>query len=1126
MIADNVTTNGNGYHAGQPVNYDSYFTLTSNGPGQSSSHAFPRGRPSAGRRADGTISLRQMLVNGGFDDLTENDVRSIAKLIGTTVFDPRRDIADECGYPADDAGSGFGGIDPEFYRALYEREPIATRVVECLPKESWQINPWVYEDEDPETVTEFEEAFDQLGYSLRGEASWFQGDKGNPLWEYLERADILSGIGHFGVILVGIDDGKNLDQPVDGVVTLDPTGNTDNILLPEPPFTPRVIRNAEGKAVGARMVVNSNGHLNRVWPSNPVINQAQSKQWGQTDIDAEKQEQDKEREARKNRWNARPRPVSPNPKPEDQAGQDDSDYHNRETFDPRDRPPLGSPYGPTTAAYCPTGEGGRVDPSCSPSGEYAGRETIIPPEKYSVRTAALKTREGADAELVRALRRQYPVAIPLFHEAPVGALETIKRDGLKSSESAEDMNFFSVGKPSQFVTTQDKVIVVTHLSSRSPEVSRLIPDMRYDPDNPAADLLREHRGTFGAYVAKDGSVPPEDISAIHIVRDGKIAQTLHYDRRAGTFNARSFGPAVGNAFNPVGDVHSWMGEPYPGAFGGYPGVAFEGARGTDAQYVGIQLSPPQFPARDPSKDRRRLLFLRCFDESLTQIVQYEADVRNPRFGQPVMYRITLNDPREMHSGIGLPMATVRVHWSRVIHLADNRRSSEIFGAPRLRPVLNRILDLRKVYGASGEGYWRSAITKLSFETHPQLGGDVYVDDNAFRATMEDFGNGLQNWIRLSGMSAKTLAPAIVDPTPHVTAHLEAICIQLAIPVRVFKGSERGELASGQDDAKWNDVLRGRENGYLTPRVVVPTIDRFIQMGVLPVPGGKKTTTNANGYGGPSPSFPPSESNWTAKRGRNGPPLAGVPGRPAPTSGDRVDVDSVNSPPRPKTKGRFDSENRVDSGQSPNEPPESGYFVVWPDLDSQTDKDKSGIALQKTQALGAYVQQGVENLIDPTGYLINILGMDEEVAKELVEKTQQAHEDEETMTTPPMVGGRPGEPQEGSAEYAQQQQRQEQFKAQQQQRQQQFKQMQQQRQQQFGAGGKGGGAAGGGGQPFGGKGGGQNTGAQPPGPPTVHADPTVNGLSRLAADLGLPPMPADRTVLTAAVLNSLGLLDRV
>jgi len=134
-------------------------------------------------------------------------------------------------------------------------------------------------------------------------------------------------------------------------------------------------------------------------------------------------------------------------------------------------------------------------------------------------------------------------------------------------------------------------------------------------------------------------------------------------------------------------------------------------------------------------------------------------------------------------------------------------------------------------------YWRGAFPGFALETHPQLGGDVSIDKTVLRDEMENYMNGLQRYMALMGMSAKSLAPQVVDPSPQINIQLDAICIRLGIPKRIFVGSERGELASSQDAGTWNGRLRYRQHNYITPRIIVPFCDRLIQMGVLPKPTG-------------------------------------------------------------------------------------------------------------------------------------------------------------------------------------------------------------------------------------------------------------------------------------------------
>lgn len=385
-------------------------------------------------------------------DYALNALQSRRELI-KKLTDPRRDIDDECGYVATEE------ISPEQYRDMYDREGIASRVVNVLPEETWKTQPTVFEDEDPNNETEFEGAWRSLGNNLQG-GGWYKDEQGGPIWEILRRIDRLSGIGHYGVLLLGIDDGSDLEEPIDGV----------------------------------------------------------------------------------------------------------------------------------------------------------------------------------------------------------------------------------------------------------------------QPD--------------------------------------------------GTFNVQR---------------------------------------------------------------EHKLLFVRAFDQYLAEISSFETDTSSPRFGQPLFYNIYFGDPRTFQHGVGQPTNAKRVHWSRVLHVADNLDSSEVFGIPRMRPVFNRLYDLRKLYGGAAEMYWRGAFFGLSIETHPTLGGDVDLPVDEIKDQMEQYMNGLQRFMAMGGVSVKSLAPQVVDPSPQIDKAIEAICIQKAIPKRVFMGSERGELASSQDADTWNDRLRDRRHIYVTPRLIVPFVNRLIFLRILPEP---------------------------------------------------------------------------------------------------------------------------------------------------------------------------------------------------------------------------------------------------------------------------------------------------
>ena len=249
---------------------------------------------------------------------------------------------------------------------------------------------------------------------------------------------------------------------------------------------------------------------------------------------------------------------------------------------------------------------------------------------------------------------------------------------------------------------------------------------------------------------------------------------------------------------------------------------------------GLPLDQPAVMDLSTKGSPRKLIHLRAFDESVVTIAEKDLDPRSIRYGLPLRYNINFWDE------VNGTSVSVTAHWTRVIHLMDGKRSSEIYGTPRQRPVYNRLLDIRKILGGSGEMFWRGAFPGYSFEVNPDQ-RESTIDAAAMREEFTNYANGLQRYLALTGVSAKSLATQVEGPLEHLDSQINAICITLGIPKRVFLGNEQGELASSQDSRAWNDRVAGRQNRYLSPYVIRPFINRLIQLGVLPM-----TTESSSG----------------------------------------------------------------------------------------------------------------------------------------------------------------------------------------------------------------------------------------------------------------------------------------
>jgi hypothetical protein len=83
------------------------------------------------------------------------------------------------------------------------------------------------------------------------------------------------------------------------------------------------------------------------------------------------------------------------------------------------------------------------------------------------------------------------------------------------------------------------------------------------------------------------------------------------------------------------------------------------------------------------------------------------------------------------------------------------------------------------------------------------------------------------------MDVKTLEFSIHDPDMHVSTILDLISGTTGIPKRILVGSERGELASSQDENNWVSRVIERRDNFCEPIVLRTFIDKMILIGALP-----------------------------------------------------------------------------------------------------------------------------------------------------------------------------------------------------------------------------------------------------------------------------------------------------
>jgi hypothetical protein len=263
---------------------------------------------------------------------------------------------------------------------------------------------------------------------------------------------------------------------------------------------------------------------------------------------------------------------------------------------------------------------------------------------------------------------------------------------------------------------------------------------------------------------------------------------------------------------------------------------------------GKRLEQPVTPFPSPADMTNwstppQIAYMVPLSEGALQISQIDGNLTSPRYGLPLMYRLTVNaNVNAMITSFPMgPMASpstsaIDVHWTRILHLADDRAESPIIGTPRMQSVFNRLDDLEKIVGGSAETFWLNARKGLHANVDPEM-ALAPADEAQLSDEMEEYEHQLRRIIRTRGVDIKDLGTNVADPSKAFDVCITAISAATRIPKRMLIGSELGQTASEEDRANWGETVQSRQVNYAEPYVLRPLIQALTAFNVLPEPQG-------------------------------------------------------------------------------------------------------------------------------------------------------------------------------------------------------------------------------------------------------------------------------------------------
>jgi hypothetical protein len=219
-------------------------------------------------------------------------------------------------------------------------------------------------------------------------------------------------------------------------------------------------------------------------------------------------------------------------------------------------------------------------------------------------------------------------------------------------------------------------------------------------------------------------------------------------------------------------------------------------------------------------------------EGQLTVSQYDTDEESLTFGQPVMFAFN----EAAVPGAKNPRNLI-VHPDRVVIWS---KDGTLNGRSALKPGFNALLDMEKVSGAGGEGFWKNAKSAPIFEIDKEAklqdmakAMGVPVDEviDKMDEQAHDYNRGFDKSIVAQGMEVKFPQIQLPSPEHFFGVPLQIFAASMLIPLKILVGSQTGERASTEDASEWARTCMSGRTDRVIPNIM-SFIDRLARFGIL------------------------------------------------------------------------------------------------------------------------------------------------------------------------------------------------------------------------------------------------------------------------------------------------------
>ncbi len=241
-------------------------------------------------------------------------------------------------------------------------------------------------------------------------------------------------------------------------------------------------------------------------------------------------------------------------------------------------------------------------------------------------------------------------------------------------------------------------------------------------------------------------------------------------------------------------------------------------------YLGYDDATTIQDLEQPVTGARELLFVRPRMQSNANILASDKE-KTAHYGMPLFYEIKLSDDD----------GSAKVHYSRIIHVAEGTLEDETMGIPALLPCYNTLINIEKILGADAEGFFQGAFPGFVLSLKDNARPPSPEQKEALNKELTSFVHDFKRYFTQGGFDIKQLSPNATNPKENLYIQFVNLAAITRQPLRELMGSEKGELSSAQDARKWAGDMESRRDEHCEPKILRQTIDNMIAAGVIAEP---------------------------------------------------------------------------------------------------------------------------------------------------------------------------------------------------------------------------------------------------------------------------------------------------